>query len=179
MRERTSSPANALYSAAGTPFPRHPQPQSPTCSALARGSRRDRRRVRAPVSKRAATSTCFMRLGNSVGSSADCTRCANRISFSRRSSFVRIVFVEARVLDGDGCLAGEQRQNFYVTLLNASSSGLSRSNTPMQRSFSSNGMTSSIAHRQPARCTADPATRQAPAPAACAARRSQSGRVRS
>ena len=57
-----------------------------------------------------------MRFGSSVGSSAAWTRCAKRISFSSRISLARMRLVEARVLDRDRRLAGEQRQDFDVAL---------------------------------------------------------------
>ena len=91
VRDRTSSPANALYNAAGTPFP----DTSPTAITRLFGSG-VRKSYRSPPSsragaKRAATSTPFMRFGSSVGRRAVWTRWANRSSFSIRTSFARMV----------------------------------------------------------------------------------------
>ena len=90
VRPRTISPIAALYSAAGTPLP----DTSPTATTSVLGSG-DRKSHRSPPSSRAgskchATSTPRRRFGSSCGSSAICTRCAKRSSFSNRASLARI-----------------------------------------------------------------------------------------
>ena len=101
----------------GTPLP----DTSPTATTRLFGSG-DRKSWKSPPSSRAganaaATSTPFSRFGSSVGSSAACTRCAKRSSFSSRASFATHRLVEPRVLDRDRRLVGEQRQDLDVPLV--------------------------------------------------------------
>ena len=85
----------------------------------------------------------LIRLGSWVGSSAAWTRLAKRSSFSRRAS-VRETSSYSRAFSmaTAAWLASSVRIS-TSRFVNVSSSGDSRSNTPMQRSFSSIGTTSS------------------------------------
>ena len=81
--------------------------------------------------------------GGSVGSSASCTRCANRSSFSIRSSLRRTSSYSRALSIATAAWLASSVSSSLCSLVNASSSGLSRSNTPMQRSLISIGITSS------------------------------------
>ena len=125
------------------PCPRRRRPKPPACSARGRENRRRRRPARGRRRNARPRQRRFSFFGSSCGSSASCTRCAKR-SFLFDAHFgVADRFVQPRILDRDRRLRRQQRQQFHVLLVEEVSSGLSRSNTPTQRSFSSSGITSS------------------------------------
>jgi len=134
---------SVIQNAAGTPLPEtSPSATTSVCDSGTRKSWKSPPSSRADAND-AAMSTPFSRFGSCDGRSAACTRLAKCSSFSMRASDAETAsYRRAFSMATAAWLASSVRIS-TSRLLNASSSGLSRSKTPMHRSLRSIGTASS------------------------------------